>query len=70
MTATNFAIATGMAATATIAAGAKLQLSTGQWATLKSSRTVRIISERFGIYKVLLNGKQFSVDYKYVTVNA
>jgi hypothetical protein len=70
MTATNFAIAT-------IAAGAKLQLTagqwqlgTGQWATLKSSRTVLIISERFGIYKVLLDGKQFSVDYKYVTVNA
>ena len=64
MTATNFATS------ATIAAGAKLQLSTGQWATLKSSRTVLIISERFGIYKVLLNGKHFSVDYKYVTVNA
>ena len=56
--------------TATIRAGAKLQLPTGQWATLKTGKTVEVISERHGIYRVLLNGKPFSVDYKHVEVNA
>lgn len=56
--------------TAMIRAGAKLQLPTGQWATLKTDRTVEVISERHGIYRVLLDGKQFSVDYKHVEVHA
>jgi len=56
--------------TATIKAGAKLQFATGNWATLKTDQTAEIISERYGIYKVLINGKTFSVDYKHVDANA
>ena len=57
-------------AIATIKAGAKLQLPTGNWATLKTDQTAEIISERYGIYKVLINGKTFSVDYKHVDTHA
>jgi len=56
--------------TATIAAGAKIQFSTGQWATLSKQQTAEVVSERFGIYKVLINGRRFSVDYKYVSITA
>lgn len=56
--------------TATIAAGAKIQFQTGQWATLNKQQTAEIVSERFGVYKVLINGKRFSVDYKYVSIVA
>jgi len=57
-------------AIATIKAGAKLQFATGNWATLKTDQTAEIISERYGIYKVLINGKTFSVDYKHVATHA
>jgi hypothetical protein len=56
--------------TATIKAGAKLQFATGNCATLKTDQTAEIISERYGIYKALINGKTFSVDYKYVETHA
>jgi hypothetical protein len=56
--------------TAIIKAGAKLQFATGNWATLKTNQTAKIISERYGIYKVLINGKTFSVDYKHVDTHA
>ena len=55
---------------ATIAAGAKLQFKSGQWVTLKTEQTAEIISERFGIYKIILGGMCFSVDYKHVTLQA
>jgi hypothetical protein len=56
--------------TAIIKAKAKLQFTTGNWATLKTNQTAKIISERYGIYKVLINGKTFSVDYKHVDIQA
>jgi hypothetical protein len=56
-------------ATATIQAGAKLQLPTGQWATLKTEARAEVLSERYGIYKILINGKRFSVDYKHVEIH-
>ena len=56
--------------TATIQAGAKLQLPTGQWATLKTEARAKVVSERYGIYKILINVKRFSVDYKYVEIHA
>ena len=56
--------------TAIIKAGAKLQFATGNWATLKTNQTAKIISERYGIYKVLINGKTISVDYKHVDTHA
>jgi hypothetical protein len=56
--------------TAIIKAGAKLQSTTGNWAILKTNQTAKIISERYGIYKVLINGKMFSVDYKHVDTHA
>jgi hypothetical protein len=55
--------------TATIQAGARLQSSTGQWGTLKTNQSAKILSERFGVYKVAINGKQFSVDYKNVKLS-
>lgn len=55
--------------TATIQAGAKLQLPTGQWATLKTEAFVKVLSERYGIYKVEMNGKRYSVDYKNVRIH-
>jgi hypothetical protein len=55
---------------ATIAAGAKLQFESGQWVTLKTEQTAEVISERFGIYKIILGGKRFSVDYKHVTLQS
>jgi len=56
--------------TATIQAGAKIQLPTGQWATLKTEARAKVVSERYGIYKILINGKRFSVDYKHVEIHA
>ena len=55
--------------TATIQAGAKLQLPTGKWTTLKIKARAEVLSERYGIYKILINGKRFSVDYKHVEIH-
>jgi|688.fasta_scaffold169321_5 hypothetical protein len=54
--------------TAILAANAPIQFSTGAWARIKKETRAEIISQRFGIYKVNINGRVFSVDYKFVTV--
>jgi hypothetical protein len=52
----------------TIAAGARIQFaSTGHWGVLKRQQTATLVSEKYGIYKVQINNRQFNVDYKYVS---
>ncbi len=52
----------------TIAAGARIQFaSTGCWGVLKRQQTAILVSEKYGIYKVQINNRQFNVDYKYVS---
>jgi hypothetical protein len=52
----------------TIAAGARIQFaSTGLWGVLKRQQTAILVSEKYGIYKVQINNRQFNVDYKYVS---
>ena len=53
---------------AKIAAGAKMQFaSTGEWTVLKREQTATVLSEKFGVYRVQIHNRQFSVDYKYVS---
>ena len=53
---------------ATISKGARLQFPSGKWAVLNKEMAAEVISERYGIFKILINGRIFSVDYKFVTV--
>ena len=53
---------------ATISKGARLQSPGGKWAVLNKEMAAEVISERYGIFKILINDKIFSVDYKFVTV--
>jgi hypothetical protein len=55
-------------AIATLAANAPLQSVDGKRAKTTKEISAEIISERFGIYKVKINGQIFSVDYKFVTI--
>lgn len=53
---------------ATIAKGARLQLPTGHSAVLNKKQVAEVVSESYGIFKVLIHGRMFSVDYKFVTI--
>jgi hypothetical protein len=53
---------------ATIAKGARLQFPTGKWAVLNKEMVAKVVSENYGIFKALINGKMFSVYYKFVAV--
>ena len=53
---------------AKIAAGAKMQFaSTGEWIVLKREQTATVLSEEYGVYRVQIHNRQFSVNYKYVS---
>ena len=53
---------------AKIAAGAKIQFaSTGKWTVLEREQTATVLSEEYGVYRVQIHNRQFSVNYKYVS---
>jgi hypothetical protein len=53
---------------ATIAKSARLWSPTGHSGVLNKEVVAEVVSEKYGIFKVLIHGRMFSVDYKFVTL--